>query len=367
MIKVLHSCKVFLPVSGGVQRIVSNITEALRSFEHTIITTGEDGCITHEKLGSTTIRRSRSYLTLASMPIAPSLPLQLIRAARNADVIAVHYPFPLAELATLCMPWRRPIVVHWHSEVVAQKRLRWLVAPITLLLLWRARAIIATSDHMLQHSWLLQRVHQKVHFIPYGAKAARRTNFKAIEHFSADIPNQPFVLVGRHVSYKGIKLAIAAMRRVDARLHIYGDGPLFEQHKYLVTEMGLERKVKLFPHASDRTIEKSLASCCALLVPSVTANEAFAIVQLEAMRYGKPIINTALHSSVPWVARHNKEAITVRPNDEDELALAMQKLLSSPQLRQRLGSAGYKRFQQTFSMEEFATRLTKVYQHAINN
>lgn len=356
--KILHICKAYLPVKGGVQRVVQGITTGLPNFFHRVITTGLDGAIRHQKLDGLEVVRCRSYAEIASMPIAPSLVSKVVSQVYKHDLVALHYPFPLAEAALTLVPFTPPIVIHWHSDVIAQKRLKWLVAPLTLLTMLRAKAIVVTSDKMLSHSFLLQLFQKKIRYIPYGIPAIPD---QPIDYQSSD----HFALIGRHVSYKGIDVAIKAIAQTPYKLIIVGDGPLFEQHEQLVASLSLSKQIQFERHAKDDQVNHLISQSIALIVPSVQENEAFALVQLEAMRLGKPVINTNLQSSVPWVARHQREAITIAPRDARALAEAMRSLADDSVLREKLGNAALLRFSQEFRADIFAARINRLYSSLI--
>ena len=361
-LKVLHICKVFRPENGGVQRVVEIITTAMKRFQHTVLTTGEDGAIADELDGSLRIVRARSYMQIASMPIAPKLGKSLRRLGRNHDLIAVHYPFPLVDFSLLTA-WRMPpIIVHWHSRIVAQKKLKWLVAPFSLLLFWRANAIVVTSPIMISQSRALRLFKNKVRIIAYGLPAVDWVNH-------TECLSDRFLLVGRHVSYKGFDIAIKALSLLEPHitLRIVGSGPLLERHRQLAKSLNVEQRISFITQATDEEVLKEIAECRALVVPSIMENEAFAMVQLEAMRLAKPIINTQLPSSVPWVARHNKEAITIEPSAPHQLARAMEYLISRPETARKLGENGFTRFNSEFSEKLFVDRLTDLYLEVANS
>lgn len=356
-LNVLHICKVYRPENGGVQRIVEIIAKAMRQFHHTVLTTGEDGAIAEESFGAVRVVRCRSYMQIASMPIAPRLGRTLRKLGRRNQLIAVHYPFPLVDFSLL-MAWRMPpIVVHWHSRIVAQKRLKWLVAPFSLLLFWRARAIVVTSPVMISQSRSLRLFKRKVHVIAYGLPV------HADWILDTESAGESFLLVGRHVSYKGIDVAIKAVSQLQPHvtLRIVGAGPLLERHRQLAKSLQAEDRITFVTQASDDDVLQEIRRCRGLIVPSVMENEAFALVQLEAMRLAKPVINTRLPSSVPWVARHNKEAITVEPGSVEQLTHAMDYLMSRPDLARKLGENGLARFKAEFSEEKFIQELTDLY------
>ena len=356
--KILHVCKAYLPVKGGVQRVVKLLTDTIHSAEHHVLTTGDDGAIKNQIIDGTHIKRCRSYAQIASLPFAPNLVFTLMREARNYDVVAVHYPFPLAYIGLSLNLSRKPIVVHWHSNIVAQRNLRWLVIPFTWVLLIRASAIVVTHRAMIANSVLLKIFRKKVIVVPYGIKSLNQ----AVSLTKA----RPYlVVVGRQVAYKGIDVAIRALQHCNARLRIIGDGPLFERHEQLAANLGVSARIKFIRHADDQEVIAQIAQSSGLVLSSTSENEAFALVQLEAMRLAKPVINTNLKSTVPHVARHKQEGLTVSPNNPSELANAMQQLLDEPNFAAKLGNAGKLRFETMFSVDAFGVAMEHLYRSVL--
>lgn len=67
-----------------------------------------------------------------------------------------------------------------------------------------------------------------------------------------------------------------------------------------------------------------------LVLPSSMSTEAFGIVQLEAMSFGKPVVNTDLPTGVPEVAPNDVTGLTVPPRDSEALANAVNTILHEP-------------------------------------
>ena len=113
--------------------------------------------------------------------------------------------------------------------------------------------------------------------------------------------------------------------------------------------MGKERLVHFLSGVSDAELKACYRDCDVFVLPSVASSEAFGLVQMEAMAFSKPVINTQLKMGVPYVSLNGKTGITVPPGDVDALAEAMNTLANDPKLRETYGKAGYERVCGEFS------------------
>src|SRR5205807_3182412 len=107
-------------------------------------------------------------------------------------------------------------------------------------------------------------------------------------------------------------------------------------------------------------------ACDLFVLPSVTRQEAFGMVQLEAMACGKPVISTLLPSGVPWVNRDGETGIVVPPNDAPALQKALQTLIADPALRARLGARGLARIQTEFTVDRMVGQTTALYRSLVS-
>jgi len=100
------------------------------------------------------------------------------------------------------------------------------------------------------------------------------------------------------------------------------------------------------------------------VLPSIDASEAFGLVQVEAMSYGLPVINTDLSSGVPFVSLNGVTGITVPPCDPDALALAVKKLCADPVFYENCSRNALERAK-LFNEEKMVERYAEIYKECV--
>ena len=86
-------------------------------------------------------------------------------------------------------------------------------------------------------------------------------------------------------------------------------------------------------------------------------NEAFPLVNLEAMSYGLPIVSTNV-GGVTEAIRDGENGLICDVNNPDSLARSIEALLNDEGLRQRMGEKGYHMFKVRFTEEAFLNRIS---------
>jgi rhamnosyl/mannosyltransferase len=259
-----------------------------------------------------------------------------------------------------------PLVVWYHSEVIRPNwRYRLFYEPFLEFALRRAERIIVGSPPMKEVAALAP--HQdKCVVVPYGLDARRYCASPAIAAKAAALRqsfDRPVLLfVGRLVPYKGVDVFLRALPGLHAQTIIVGDGPLRDLLGHMASELGLSDRVRFVGAIDDEELLSWYYACDALVLPSTSRQEAFGMVQLEAMLCGRPVVSTDLPTGVPWVNQHEHTGLVVPPGDTAALRGALARLVCDAELRSRLGEAARTRVLSQFAAEDMRRAMRRVYQ-----
>ena len=360
--RILELGKFYPPERGGMETLLQIWAEGFRDqgAQVTCIVANRTSSTVIERQPGLDIHRLASRGQLLSTSLCPQYPGATRRFP--ADVIHAHFPNPLADLAVIRAPRNVPVVVHWHSDIVRQKAVLRLYKPIQDAMLRRAdRIVVATPQHLEHSEWLGPWQH-KVEVIPFGLDLDRFAATPAIERktstFREAVGNRiVFLNIGRLVGYKGQRYAIEALPSVPtALLWLVGTGPLESELRQLATQLGVSDRVRFWGDVPDADLPALLHACDVFLFPSITPNEAFGLVLVEAMACAKPLVACNLRSGVPYVCRSRDNGLVVPPMDPVSLASAMEELIGSSDLRRQLGRRGLLRAQGEFSKRSMINR-----------
>ena len=227
----------------------------------------------------------------------------------------------------------------------------------------KADKIHVLSPNVIESDSILTPHKNKCEIIPYGIDTNIELYEDEVQKIKEQYPNKKIILCcGRLVKLKGFQYVIEAMKDVEnAVLLIMGDGPLRNSFVTYIEKNDLKNKVILLGAISDKKQKEIYYLACDIFVLS-SIKESFGIVQLEAMKYGKPIINTNLGTGVNFVSINNKTGLTVEPCNVEELAKVINILLTDEELRNKLGQNARKRVEELFDIEKIKDKYIRMYE-----
>jgi glycosyltransferase involved in cell wall biosynthesis len=179
-------------------------------------------------------------------------------------------------------------------------------------------------------------------------------------------PHRPRILaVGQLKEKKGFRDLLEACRLlldrgVDVECEIVGEGPQRAELEALLDRRSLRERVRLLGSLPHDAVIARYAEAGVFVLPCVIGSDGdrdgIPNVILEAMAMELPVVSTR-HSGIPEAVEDGVTGLLVPPGDEGALADALERLLSDPDLRERMGARGRERVAECFDVEANVGRL----------
>ena len=174
------------------------------------------------------------------------------------------------------------------------------------------------------------------------------------------------LFVGRLEKRKGLKYLLQAFSRLkweypDIRLIVVGAGNPGKDSYRIMAERNLQ-DVVFVGRVSEEAKRRYYRTADIFCAPN-TGKESFGIVLGEAMASGRPIVASNIEGFAE-VITDGKEGFLVPPKNDEALALALKRLIDTPELRRKMAERG-KISVQRFRWDSVATQVVDCYQEAI--
>ena len=371
-IRILQVNKLYYPETGGIETTVQQIAEGLNKVSNiTVLASKKCGKSEMKYINKVKVIKSGSIGVLHSVPISLSFFYYFFKLSRVQDIIHIHMPFPLADLACLLSGYQGKIVVWYHSDIVRQKGWLKVYKPLMQWLLKRADKIIVATQGNIDSSIYLKPYKDKCVIIPFGVNykiECAALKYRNMVSKPKQDTSVKFLFVGRLVYYKGCDTLIRAFKNIsNVSLKIIGDGVLKEKLLRISKQNNLEKVIEFLGDVSEEELIKCYEECDVLILPSIYNSEAFGLVQIEAMSFGKPIINTSLSTGVPYVSKHLETGLTVTPGSVYELREAIIWMCRHPKEREEMGKRALLKVEKEYSLKVMLERLYQMYEEILRN
>lgn len=201
------------------------------------------------------------------------------------------------------------------------------------------------------------------HFLhpPRSREEIRRELGIKDDHIVAGKIARLFNLKGHEYLVEAAPKIVAAVPNI--RFLLVGDGILTEHFQRRIAELGLTDhfifaglippdEVASYIHAMDMVVHTSVWEGLARVLP-------------QGLICGKPIVSYAIDGA-PEVCIDGETGFLVPPRSIDELAHAIAKLASDPDLRTRMGHTGRDRFAPVFRHEYMTEQIRNVYDRVLS-
>lgn len=161
---------------------------------------------------------------------------------------------------------------------------------------------------------------------------------------------------------KGVPELLAALAREPLRntawrLTLAGGGAV-DKYKAQAEQLGLSSKMQFLGWVGEDRVKALCADADVVVLPSHA--EGLAMSVLEGLSHGLAVVTTPVGAHLE-VIENEITGLLVPPGDVAALSGALGRLVSDPQLRQRLGRAARQRFLDAFDVRKYSTKMRAIH------
>ena len=174
--------------------------------------------------------------------------------------------------------------------------------------------------------------------------------------------SRTILFAGRLAPEKGLHMLIQALASVKGEweLVVAGEGEERERYEALCTELGLRDRVRFKGWLSQKEMAASYEACACAVVPSLWP-EPFGRIGPEAFIRGRPVVAFATGGIQDWL-EHGIDGYLSPAGDIGQLALGIQKLLDTPELRTEMGRRAREKAIADWDASTHVSRLVNVFE-----
>ncbi len=251
-----------------------------------------------------------------------------------------------------------------HYDVGGLRRMRWLARELCDCFVCVSNTTaLGIFGEIHKGSTYINRVHVLPNSIDMVAvNSVTRFNWRA----ALDLPAESLLIgyVGRLTKNKGVDILIQAAARLIIdfpHLHwiIVGGGPDRQDLECLVASLNLSSVVSFVGVAPRDAVYSAFKGFDIAVAPS--REEGFGLTALEAMASGVPLVASRV-DALSEVVLDGATGLLFEPENADDLAQSLQKLIKNPALREELSSAGVTHATRTYDKPIFQRRVSNMLQ-----
>ncbi len=351
---------------GGAQIHVRDLAVAVREQGHSpdIITSGSGPFIDD-------LRAHGIPVTVLRHLVGPIRPLRDVRAFRDLltvlreqrpDLLTAHGAKVgmMGRVASRAL--RVPLIVTVHGwacapgtppvQAAVSRRLERLIGPL-------ASKVITVSEFD-------RRFGLEARLVAEHRVVTVHTGMPDVSsHLWADPGRSPprMVMVARFEPQKDhvtLIRALGGVQTVPWNLDLIGDGPLRGQMEALARELGLGDRIRFLGQRKD--VAQLLAQAQISLL--ISNWEGLPLSILESMRAGLPVVASAV-GGVGESIRDQETGYLVPRGDVDLLRDRIERLVTNPELRARMGAGGRRHYERHFTLDQMVKNTLAVYQEVL--
>jgi len=190
-------------------------------------------------------------------------------------------------------------------------------------------------------------------------------NFVHLEEFSTQFnwQDNSIVYFGRLSKEKGLLTLIEAVKDLDVKLKIIGEGPLKSNFKFKIKNEKLSN-VELLGYKSGEELTNEIQKSMFVVLPSEWyENNPRSII--EGFALGKPAVGSRI-GGIPELIKNNETGLTFEPGNAEDLRSKIKYLIDNPDKVVEMGRNGRAFVERELNAERHYQRLMEIYEQAIS-
>ena len=369
--RVLHFFRTYYPDSyGGIEQVIFQLCEAMSpiGIESEVLSLSRNPAPESHLIGSHRAHYAKLNFEIASTGVSFAVIRSFRTLAAEADIVHYHYPWPFMDVVHFTARARKPTVVTYHSDIIRQKRLRYIYRPLERAFFNSVDTIVSTSPNYVATSPILRRYQHKLHVIPIGIDQARypKVSEERRSYWRQRFGERFFLFVGMLRYYKGLHILLEAVTGAEYPVLIMGAGPVERDLRAQVEHLKANN-VHFLGALPDEDKVALIELSAGVVFPSHLRAEAFGIFLLEGAMFAKPLISSEIGTGTTYINIDGETGIVVPPSDPSALRRAMDFIWTHPDEAVRLGNNARLRFQSLFTAQKMAGEYVALYKSVIAN
>lgn len=215
-------------------------------------------------------------------------------------------------------------------------------------------------SHLIAISSYIQKVLQQ-----HGLTSTVIPNILPINHFKLNPKEgknkKPKILyMGSLIKSKGPQVLLQAIRGINCRCELYGNGVLEKELKEIIKKNKLDAEI--FGHIDYQKVPQVYAESDIVVFPSLWP-EPFGRIAIEAMAAGKPVIGSDIGGIKETIDKHS--GLLFPPGDVKKLRECIQELIANQKLVKEI-LVDSQKLVHNYSEEAVVKKLVKFYESVLS-
>jgi len=206
---------------------------------------------------------------------------------------------------------------------------------------------------------------EKVKEMGLKAEVVYLPNFLNIDTFKPCYKwrEKSLVYIGRLSPEKGLFTLLRAIKGLNIKLKIFGDGPIKKDLEEKVRKEKIQ-SVYFLGHKSQDELKDEVIASMAVVIPS-ECYETFGLAVIEAFALGKPVVGARI-GGIPELVRDGETGLTFEPGNEEDLRKKIKYFTKNPGKIIEMGKNSRKFVEKNFNSENHYKELIKIYKLAMS-